>query len=215
MDYPAADGTIYKLRFIGGLENSIFQGMVLISRANLLRMYPDVSGSRILLVDDPNPNILAELSRGLENLGPEVESCAGRLNRFASIQNTYLAVFLALGGIGLLIGTAGLAIVLLRNLLERRSEIAWLRAAGFSRGRIVVMIMAEHMMLFYCALFIGVVAAGAAGLRVILSPSGDPPWLQMIILILLIWGFAAIFNLTAAFRAVKLDILKGLRRNND
>ena len=215
MDYPAADGTIYKLKFIGGLENSIFQGMVLISRANLLRMYPDVSGSRILLVEDPNPNIVAELSRGLENLGPDVESCAGRLNRYASIQNTYLGVFLALGGIGLLIGTAGLAIVLMRNLLERRSEIAWLRAAGFSRRRIVVMIMAEHMMLFYCALLIGIVAAGAAGLSIIFSPSGDPPWLQMIILILLIWGFAAVFNLTAAFRTVGLDILKGLRRNNE
>lgn len=211
LDYPAADGKIYKLKFIAGLDNSILQGAVMISRANLRRMFPDISGSRILLIEQADKDVRAEISRSLARLGPDIESCVSRLNRFGAIQNTYLMVFLSLGGIGLIIGTLGLSIILRRNLLERRGEIACLRSLGFSRRRIAFMLTIEHMILFDCALLTAMIAAASAGIPAMISPSGNPPWLEMIILIFVLWLFALIFIVSAAYSASKGDIISGLR----
>jgi len=213
LDYPGADGKVYKLKFIGGLDNSILQGSVLISKENLLRMFPDTSGSRILLIDQNNKDTGSAISRSMAKLGADIEKTASRLNRFGSIQNTYLMVFLSLGGIALIIGTLGLSIILRRNLLERRGEIAWLRSAGFSTKRIVFMLAIEHLILFDCAVFSGMIAAVSAGIPAMLSPSGNPPWLEMILLICLLWLFALIFIISTAHSASKGDIISGLHSN--
>ena len=54
-------------------------------------------------------------------------STGARLAAFQEVQNTYLSIFQLLGGLGLLLGTVGLGMVVLRNALERRSELAELR----------------------------------------------------------------------------------------
>ena len=43
------------------------------------------------------------------------------------------SIFQLLGGLGLLLGSVGLGVVVLRNVLERRGELAILRAVGFRR----------------------------------------------------------------------------------
>ena len=49
-------------------------------------------------------------------------AAARRLAQFNAVQNTYLNTFQVLGGLGLLLGSAGLGVVVLRNVLERRNE---------------------------------------------------------------------------------------------
>jgi len=174
-------------------------------------MFPDISGNRILLIEQANQAIGAEIGRSLAPMGPDIETGASRLNRFGAIQNSYLMVFLSLGGIGLLIGTLGLSIILRRNLLERSSELAWLRSAGFSRRRITFMLTVEHLILFGCALLTGVTAATAAAIPALLSPSGNPPWIEIVLLLCILWIFAVIFITSAAYSATKGDIITNLR----
>ena len=57
-----------------------------------------------------------------------LRSVPDRIAAFHRVENTYLSTFQSLGALGLLLGTAGLAAVLLRNVLERRRELALLRA---------------------------------------------------------------------------------------
>ena len=84
------------------------------------------------------------------------------------MENTYLSTFQALGGLGLLLGTVGLATVMFRNVLERRRELGLLRAVGYDTRRMTLMIVAE-------AAF--VLAVGmAAGVDLRRSPS-RPAWL--------------------------------------
>ena len=54
-----------------------------------------------------------------------------QLAQFLAVQNTYLSTFQSLGALGLLLGTIGLAVVQLRSVLERRGELALMRAGGF------------------------------------------------------------------------------------
>ena len=87
---------------------------------------------------------------------------AERLAQFHRVENTYLSTFQALGGLGLILGTIGLATVLLRNVLERRRELALLGAVGFRRGHVLTMVVAENVLLLGCGLLAGAVCAGLA-----------------------------------------------------
>ena len=66
-----------------------------------------------------------------------------RLANFLAVQNTYLSTFQTLGGLGLLLGTLGLATVMLRNVVERRSELALLRAIGMTGSNVALIVLSE------------------------------------------------------------------------
>ena len=58
---------------------------------------------------------------------------AERLQSYLDAENAYLATFQALGGMGLLLGTLGLTVVLVRSVWERRGELAALaRRSAFA-----------------------------------------------------------------------------------
>ena len=81
------------------------------------------------------------------DLGADAVSTAERLDEFHAVENTYLSTFQTLGGLGLLVGTVGLAAVLLRNVLERRRELALLGAVGYGRAHIFAIVLAENALL--------------------------------------------------------------------
>ena len=70
----------------------------------------------------------------LSDFGLEVDRPVERLRAYQQVENTYLSTFQALGALGLLLGTFGLGAVLVRNVLERRREVALLQAVGFERA---------------------------------------------------------------------------------
>src|SRR5439155_5017049 len=99
----------------------------------------------------------------------EVTSAPERLAAFNAVQNTYLNTFQVLGGLGLLLGSAGLAVVVLRNVLERRGELALLRAVGFRRRALQWLVLSEHAGLLWIGLGVGLNAAVIAILPVRLA----------------------------------------------
>ena len=68
----------------------------------------------MFLIDVPAARrdaLAAHLMARLQDRGLEVVPAAGRLAEFAAVENGYIAIFQALGGLGLLLGTAGFGIV--------------------------------------------------------------------------------------------------------
>ena len=57
------------------------------------------------------------------------------------------------------LGTFGLATVQLRSVLERRAELALLRAAGFRRGRLARLVLCENAVLLMGGLILGIASA--------------------------------------------------------
>ena len=74
------------------------------------------------------------LTKSLSDVGLELQPTAERLDAFHAVQNTYLSIFQLLGALGLLLGSVGLGLVVLRNTQERRGELALLSALGFVRA---------------------------------------------------------------------------------
>ena len=178
LDYTDEQGRPFKLRLAGALGNSIFQGSLIIDEEAFVSKFPSQGGYRMLLMEAPAslaPGIAASLSRALQDEGLELTPAARRLNEFNAVQNTYLATFQVLGGLGLLLGSAGLGIVVLRNVLERRGELAVLAAVGWSRPAIRRLVLWEHLALLAVGLVIGLLSAGVAVMPALLSPGAALP----------------------------------------
>ena len=133
----------------------------------------------MFLVDAPSNSVSevsATLSRALQDVGLELVPAVKRMNELNAVQNTYLGTFQVLGGLGLLLGSGGLGVVVLRNVLERRGELAVLLAIGFRRKELLRLILSEHLALLGAGLAIALVAALVAVLPAILSPGNQLPY---------------------------------------
>jgi ABC-type lipoprotein release transport system permease subunit len=169
MDITDQRGVPRKLKLVGTLDHSIFQSEMLMGEANFRELFPAQSGFGTVLVEvsaaDEEPVRKALLSN-LGDYSVTVDRTADRLASYAQVKNTYLSTFQTLGSLGLMLGTIGLAVVLLRNLVERRAELALLSALGWSSGGRVAVVLWENSMLLLVGLGVG---AGCA--LVAISPS--------------------------------------------
>ena len=157
-DVVDGHGRALRLQVVGLLSGSILQGDLLISEANLLRYFPAVNGYRFFLVDaSPGyaPQVAAALEDRLGDYGLATQTTGQRLADFLAIQNTYLSTFQSLGGLGLLLGTLGLAAVELRNVMQRRGELALLEACGFRPRMILRLVFHETLFLLLAGVATG------------------------------------------------------------
>jgi len=179
LDYVDEQGRPFKVRLVGAVANSILQGNLLIDEAAFVRLFPSEPGYRMFLIDAPAERVAAvsgALSRALRDVGLELTPAARRLAQFNAVQNTYLGTFQVLGGLGLLLGSAGLGVVVLRNVLERRAELALLLAVGFRARTVRRLVVGEHATLLIVGLGVGLLSAAVAVLPALLTPGTDLPY---------------------------------------
>jgi putative ABC transport system permease protein len=209
----------------GMLDGSVLQGVLLMSDSNFRRLFPKQTGFRYFLIganenriknaghfSKEEVNRLATLLEGsLTPYGFDAERVSDRIAAFLVVQNTYLSTFQSLGGLGLLLGTLGLATVMLRNVVERRSELALLRAVGFRARSLSVMVLAENAMLLVWGLASGTACALLAMLPHLLSTGADTPWTNGGILLLTVFAVGMLSSLFAVREASRTPIVSSLR----
>jgi ABC-type antimicrobial peptide transport system permease subunit len=199
---------------VGGLANSIFQGNILISEKSFLEKYPSQSGYRLLLIDvnkKDNEKVAQELNWSLQDLGIDLVSTTERLASFNQVENTYLAIFLILGGLGMILGTVGLGIVILRTIGERRGELALLRALGYEPHLLHRLLLYENGVLLVAGILCGAISALIAALPAILSPGIDMPYGMVVMLFFGIVLSGAFWTYFAIRLAIRGDLLPALR----
>ena len=214
IDYVDERGQPFKVRIVGAVANSILQGQLIIDEADFLKRFPSESGYRMFLVDAPSntaAQVLATLSRAMQDVGLELTPAAQRLNQFNAVQNTYLGTFQVLGGLGLLLGSVGLGIVVLRNVLERRGELAAMMALGFRKSQLQRLLLMENGALLLAGLTLGIIAATVAVLPALLSANGELPIKSLCITLGRVLVNGALWTWVATRFAVRGDLLKALR----
>lgn len=155
LEISGSDGRKYKLKLVAALAPSVFQGAVVISEKNYLRLFPESSGYNLFLADE---NTADTLKNKLEKYGVSAESCSARLQRFCDLQNSYLMIFLELGTLGLVLGSMGAACAAARNMSERTSEDMLMLALGFGRSQIERLHIYENLILLSAGVLIGAFA---------------------------------------------------------
>jgi ABC-type antimicrobial peptide transport system permease subunit len=214
LDYTDEYGHPFKLRLVGALANSILQGSLIIDEAQFVKRFPGESGYRVFLLDAPSSSeskLAGALSRALQDVGLELIPAAQRLNAFIAVQNTYLGTFQILGGLGLLLGSAGLGIVVLRNVLERRGELGLLLAVGFRKRQLHWLILSEHGALLGLGLSLGLLAAAVAVLPSLLSPASRLPYASLSLTLAAVCLNGVLWTWLATRSALSGNLLQALR----
>jgi ABC-type antimicrobial peptide transport system permease subunit len=209
-------GREFKIRLVAALQNSILQGSLIISEDHFQRRFPYEEGYRFFLIDGPAAKmkeVSEALSRALQDVGFEVVPAAERLAAFNAVQNTYLSTFQVLGGLGLILGSIGLGIVVLRNVFERRGELAVLQAVGFRRRSLQWLVLSEHGSLLLLGLGIGILSAIVAVLPALLTPGMKLPIGSLAVTLALAFLNGALWTCAATWLALRGNLLNALRND--
>ncbi len=207
-------GEPIRVRLVGLLSRSIFRSELLIAEERFLEHFPSQSGYHQFLIA-PTPEHEAGLAEGLETdlarFGVDVTTTAQRLESYQAVENTYLGTFQALGGLGLVLGTFGLAVIVLRNIIERSSELAAMRAMGFRRRTLGWMVLAENSVLLFAGVVIGALSALVAVLPHLRGGQALVPWGSLLATLALVLLFGTLASLAALRQALRAPLLPALR----
>jgi putative ABC transport system permease protein len=205
------------LRFVGAVSNSILQGQLVMSEENFTRLFPALQGYRFFLIDDPAVHdqaaadrLAGTLERELAPFGFDAVGAAERLDAFHRVENTYLSTFQMLGGLGLVLGTIGLSAIMFRNVLERRRELALLRAVGYGARHVSTVIVAEASLLVGVGLLAGAGCALLAVAPAWFSRGGSRPGAGLFFLLVAVAIAGVVSSLIATRVALRGRLLDAL-----
>ena len=201
-----------RLVIAGLLSRSVFQSQLIMSEANFLDMFPSHSGYNQFLIETDSPEAGTQLEERLAEQGFDATRSADRLAGYLIVENTYLSTFQTLGGLGLLLGTLGLAVVMVRSVLERRSELALLQAVGFGSSSISWLVLAENGFLLVFGTVTGALTALLAVLPHLLSGMAEPPWSSLLGTLLAIVAVGLLAGAAAVGATLKTPLVPALRR---
>jgi predicted lysophospholipase L1 biosynthesis ABC-type transport system permease subunit len=196
LTYAGADGTPWRVRIVGALpvRSGILQGALIMDERFFARMYPE-EGYRMWLCDYA-PYALreaADAARGRQEDGRRaqlaalrhpapgvtVETVEERLRTLGAMEASYLDLFVVLGGLGLVLGAAGMALVILRGVEERRGEFALLGAVGVPWRQRVRLLAGEYGVLAAAGVVCGMLPALVAIQPAARALGAQLPWLAM------------------------------------
>lgn len=213
MEITDERGQSQRLRIVAMLAGSVLQSELIIDEAEFKKLFSSIGGySAFLIATNDDAKLTKALERDLSRFGFDAEPTRDRLIAYMAVQNTYLSTFQTLGGLGLLLGVFGLAAVMMRNIWERRGELALLRALGFRERQLYQISMLEHATLLLAGLAAGVFSALVAVGPHAMGKSDEIPWASLAgtIVLVFIAGLAA--GAICIRSTLKTPLLAALRR---
>jgi putative ABC transport system permease protein len=206
ISYEASNGQTVHLLLAASLQNSIFQGNLLMDKTLFSQIWNEITGSEIALIrtaDENAQSIRQLMQQALGEYGVQVMPASERLRAFNSVTDAYLTIFLTLGGLGLLVGIASFVIVVRKNLASRREQIELYRSLGFTSQSISALLIAENRIIPVASIAVGVTLS-LAGVSGSMANVGAGVWITAIALAAALIASASIF----VRKAVESEIAK-------
>ncbi len=231
--YEGALGEIYtvedeagnkvELEVIGVIENSVFGGTFIMSQSNLEQLYPNSAEYRYALfklkpgVKTTPERTAAELEEALNRYGMDAQAIRQLINENLEYERSFMVLFQAFLGLGLIVGIIGLGVVTTRSVQERRFEIGVLRALGFKRRMILKAFLLEPSFIGLLAIILGLAVGIISSYLAFGSWTGNNyefvlPWLELSILVIVIYIAVLLSAIYPAYRASKLPPNEALQR---
>ncbi|MBL9142634.1 MAG: ABC transporter permease [Verrucomicrobiaceae bacterium] len=215
LDYDVGGGKTMRVKIAALLAGSVLQGKIIIDEKAFIHWMPDTAGYRFFLIDatakrerEANETLMKQL----EPRGLALERTVDRLNAFSAVQNAYIGIFTVLGGLGVLLGTAGIGVLVARHVLERRGELGLMQAMGFLPSRLRTMIIGEHGALILGGVVCGVLSAALAVWPSLQQSSQDLPLSFMLKLVAAIVVFGLIVCVIATSTALRGRLTESIRK---
>lgn len=205
-------GRSRRLMIVATLSRSIFQSELILSEKHFLELFPSHSGYHTFVIETPSEEAGPLLEQRLGEFGFDAVKTTERLAGFLVVENTYLSTFQTLGGLGLLLGTLGLAIVMIRSVIERRRELALLQAVGFVQRSISWLVLAENAFLLVFGILAGTVTALLATAPHLMSAVAEPPWGSLLLTLLAVLAVGLLAGAAAVAASLRTPLTPALKR---
>lgn len=193
--YQNDKGQRVAIQLVATLSNSIFQGNILIDRDLFGEIWKETTGSELFLLktdEQHTEGTKTLLSQALSEYGVRVSTTNDRLKQFNTVTDTYLTIFLTLGGLGLLLGIMGFIIVVRKNLSMRRREIEMYRILGFTDHQTEQLLYKENLIVPIYAIATGVTSA-LVGVMSSFMNAGIWIWLLALLFTIFFVGCVLVF----------------------
>jgi putative ABC transport system permease protein len=158
--YQNGKGESVPVVIAGTYPTVLFHGNAIMSSEDFRRLWPKESGVEVLLVQSSRPDESIDiLSTAMSEYGLHIQSVEERIRMFFEVTETYLIIFLTLGGLGLLLGIFSLIIIVRKNLTAQTSTIQQYRAMGFSEKLIGRLLLRENLLIPFYAICVGAIGS--------------------------------------------------------
>jgi ABC-type antimicrobial peptide transport system permease subunit len=155
--------------------------------------------------------MIADVTRALEQRGMEFVNSDKKLEEYTRVQNTYISIFSVLGGLGLLLGTLGVGMLIARSVIERRSELSIMTALGFRRTTLTRMLISEHLFLVAFGIISGILASVISIFPNISGKGAQFPIVFLFGIVLLISMGSITFCIISARLSLNGNLIQGIR----
>lgn len=211
---PGDGGVELRLRIVATFTDSPFQSELLMADSAFATAFPGTSGYRTFLIrtaPGQEESVSRILSTGYRANGMVITRTRERVAAFQAVIGAYLSTFQLLGGLGLLLGVLGLAVVVLRGVWERIGELALLRAVGYRTRHLQILIIAENALVLVLGLLIGV-AAAFISVAPHIAEGAAVPWVRLATILALVFfvGLGVASGATAGI--LRVPVIPALRR---
>jgi ABC-type antimicrobial peptide transport system permease subunit len=162
LNYVDGEGKPFEVEVVGAFKGSMLQGALFIKEVDFLGKFKQQGGYRSFMLTgnkEDAQKLAVHLEDRLFQHGMEFRDSLEKLAELQKVENTYLSIFKGLGGLGMLIGTCGLGLVVVRNLVERGHEFALFEAIGYQLNYIRKNVFLEHARLAFWGIALGSVSA--------------------------------------------------------
>lgn len=144
----------------GTYPTGLFHGNAIMSSEDFRRLWPKESGVEVLLMKSSQPDEAIEtLAIAMSEYGLNIQTVEERIRMFFEVTETYLVIFMTLGGLGLLLGIFSLIIIVRKNLTAKTVTIQQYRAMGFSEKLIGHLLLRENLLIPLYAIVVGAIGA--------------------------------------------------------
>ncbi len=207
------------VKVIGVLDQSLTQAVYVapaVPRDLLNLTSPSLFYFKVAAGQDPSA-VSKDLEKNFLNINLQTyvfealvrDSIQGTLSFFNLLQG-----FLALG---LIVGIAGLGVVTLRNVAERRNVIGALRALGFRRSMILGAFLLENSFVALLGIALGVgLGIGLAyrlrgSIEFLSHGTFSIPWVNLLLVVAIAYGASLLATFSPARRAARMPPAEALR----
>ena len=155
------------------------------------------------------------LKKDFARLGMQPLAIAVVIGTFVQIGQSFLGIFEAFLALGLVVGIAGLGIISIRSVVERRKEIGVLRAIGYRKNMILWAFLLENSYVALLGILIGIVLGIDLGYAIATSPGSGLtfviPWVSLLEIIAFSYGLAVLTTVGSSRRAARIPPAEALR----
>jgi putative ABC transport system permease protein len=212
------NGNVSKVTVVAIMNGITLGGIITTSQSISEKLKVNSSAYALMSLTSSSEasSIAISLKRDFLSFGLQVIVIPTLVNMIVQTQKSFFALLQGFLGLGLVVGIAGLGIISVRSVIERRQEIGMLRALGFRRSMVLGSFLLENSFVALLGIFIGALVALDFGFVIDNSSSGISvpyivPWLGIIEICAGAYLFAILGTAWSALRASRIPPAHALR----